>query len=415
MTSEHEETRQTEGEARTVPIVEEDFATLLGKFKIKDDLAANIAENISHTGGANVFEEPELLTKRLVAWSGEIAPAKRKLVIEQWFAEKGIEVSPALIKKAGMSTDHAKEVEDGEKDGDVVRYVYDADKKQVRMVKQNEPGGTLDQARQLKEMAEEFDAGGKEPPFIPDEAGNLQLNPNARLTGMDLMAYDMIRKAQERGEPIDPLEAMAQAKEKLKGYQEILGGGSGNTPSWMADPAAFIKVVQDIAGPREGGGKASWMTDPAEFIKVVREISGEGKGDDKATAAIAELRQTIADMREDAQKQEIARLNDKIDAQQQAQLKLIQEIAQKIEEKGRTGSGRTEMDILHAVATEGFAIIRTEAAGMRGVIKELVAGSGLPPSKTAEESEARKDSFRKSLQGDREIEDLGQRLFFNQS
>ncbi|MBU0846606.1 hypothetical protein KKH23_05400, partial [Patescibacteria group bacterium] len=140
MTSEHEETRQTEGEARTVPIVEEDFATLLGKFKIKDDLAANIAENISHTGGANVFEEPELLTKRLVAWSGEIAPAKRKLVIEQWFAEKGIEVSPALIKKAGMSTDHAKEAEDGEKDGDEVKYVYDAEKKQVRMVKQNEPG-----------------------------------------------------------------------------------------------------------------------------------------------------------------------------------------------------------------------------------------------------------------------------------
>ena len=60
--------------AREVPIVEEDFTTLLQKFKIKGDLAANIAENVSLTGGPKVFEEPELLLKRLTTWSSDILP-----------------------------------------------------------------------------------------------------------------------------------------------------------------------------------------------------------------------------------------------------------------------------------------------------------------------------------------------------
>jgi hypothetical protein len=54
-----------EEHAREVPIVEDDFAALLKKFKIKADLSANIAENISHTGGPSVFEDAEILIKRL--------------------------------------------------------------------------------------------------------------------------------------------------------------------------------------------------------------------------------------------------------------------------------------------------------------------------------------------------------------
>ncbi|GAH84459.1 unnamed protein product, partial [marine sediment metagenome] len=71
-------------ETREVPIVEEDFATLLRKYRIKGDLATNIAEHISHTGGPSVFEKPELLLKGLVAWSSDIAPSKRKLIIGRW-------------------------------------------------------------------------------------------------------------------------------------------------------------------------------------------------------------------------------------------------------------------------------------------------------------------------------------------
>ena len=72
--SKHPEFMKAEGTAREVPIVEEDFATLLQKFRIKGGLAANIAENVSHTGDPKVFEEPELLLKRLTTWSSDILP-----------------------------------------------------------------------------------------------------------------------------------------------------------------------------------------------------------------------------------------------------------------------------------------------------------------------------------------------------
>jgi hypothetical protein len=71
----HPGVAREKGTAREVPIVEEDFATLLNKFKIRDDLAANIAENISHTGGPRVFEDSEILLKRLTMWSSDIPPA----------------------------------------------------------------------------------------------------------------------------------------------------------------------------------------------------------------------------------------------------------------------------------------------------------------------------------------------------
>lgn len=415
MTTKSETSETTDEGAREVPIVEEDFAGLLKKFKIKPDLAANIAENVSHTGGPNVFEDPLALTKRLTSWSAEIAPAKRKLILEQWFAEKGVEVPLELIEKAGMTTEQIKKSEaEKEKEGQV-KYVYDTESRQVRMAKQNEPGGTLEQAKQLKQLAEESEAAGRESPFIPDAAGNLTLNPKARITGIELMAYEMIKKSQERGEPLDPLEAMAQAAEKMKLYREALGGGAGTLPSWLSDPAAFITLIQNITGGREGSDKPSWMTDPVEFIKVIREVSGEGKGDDKVTAEIAVLRKTLDDMREESHKQEIAHLNEQMKVQQEVHQKQMQEIATKIDEMGRPVTGRTEMDILHELATEGIGVIKTEAAGMRGMIKELASGAGLPATKTREEREERKGKYRKALQTDHEIEEIGQRLFFSQS
>ena len=54
-----------------MPIVEENFAALLTKFKVRPDPAANIAENISRPGRLRVFEDPEILLKRLTMWSSE--------------------------------------------------------------------------------------------------------------------------------------------------------------------------------------------------------------------------------------------------------------------------------------------------------------------------------------------------------
>ncbi len=126
-----------EEEEREVPIIEEDFATLLKQFRIKAGLAAYIAKNVSHTGGSKVFEKPELLFKRLTAWSSDIPPGMRKNIIEQWFAEKGIDISPEVQQKAGMTTEQINRAE-AETTG---RYIFDEKAHTIRMAKEGERGG----------------------------------------------------------------------------------------------------------------------------------------------------------------------------------------------------------------------------------------------------------------------------------
>ncbi|GAI64972.1 unnamed protein product, partial [marine sediment metagenome] len=64
---------------------------------------------------------------------------------------------------------------------------------------------------------------GEESPFIQDKDGNWTLNPKARVTGVELFAMESMRKAQERGEPVDPIEALSQAADKIKIFQDTLG------------------------------------------------------------------------------------------------------------------------------------------------------------------------------------------------
>jgi len=188
--------------AREVPIVEEDFATLLKKFRIKGGLAANIAQNVSHTGGPKVFEEPELLFKHLTTWSSDILPGKRKNIIEQWFAEKGIDISPEVQLKVGMTTDQTPKGEVVTKEGAEDRYVFDDEKRVVRMVKKDEGGGTLSEAKELLKMADDREKEGVESPFVQDEEGRWILNTKARVTGLDYMAVQFMQQSQADEQPV---------------------------------------------------------------------------------------------------------------------------------------------------------------------------------------------------------------------
>jgi len=213
--------------AREVPIVEEDFTTLLQKFKIRGDLAANIAENVSLTGGPKVFEEPELLLKRLTTWNSDIPPGMRKNIIVLWFAEKGIDISPEVQLKVGMTTDQVQKNGIVTKEGAEVRYVFDEEKRVVRMAKKDERGGTLSEAKELLKMADERAKEGTESPFIQNEDSRWVLNPKAKVTGVELMASQFMQQAQAKGEPADPIEAMSRAAETWKTLREGLGGGAG--------------------------------------------------------------------------------------------------------------------------------------------------------------------------------------------
>lgn len=366
---------------REVPIVEEDFAKLLQKFKIKPELAANIAENISHTGGGTVFEEPPLLTKRLSAWSGEIAPAKRKLIIEQWFAEKGIEVSPEIIKTAGLSTEEIKKAEKEKEEGGKVLYRYDQESNTVVMSKPGEGGGTLAQAQKLKVLADESTAGGKESPFIMDNQGQLIPNPKAKLGGIEILALEVIKKSQAAGETVDPIQAIVDSAQKMQVFREALG-----VP---------------------GAGGAGSVTDTIELVTKLKALSGEEGGSKELKEEISSMRQTISDMKDEAHKEQIAAQSRQIESLGHK----VTELTEAINDPSRRPGAKTEMDIIGEIVHSGMEEIR----GVRTDIKGFVSGQGLPQLKTPADREKRKERYRQQISTDREVEELGTRLFVTQS
>jgi len=364
---------------KLVPIVEEDFAELLKKFRTKDDIALNIAENISHTGGANVFEEPENLARRLTAWSSEIAPAKRKLIIEQWFAEKGIPVTNDILQRAGMSaTELDDKATDQAEDEAPVKYVYDTDNHQIRMAKKGEPGGTLAQAERLKELANPTKADVQEPAFIVGEEGTLQPNPNAKLGAVELLAYGAIKKAEEKGETPDPLEEMARATENMQRYKEIFGSG---TPASSELPA--------------------WLGNPAEFFKMIKGLSGEPD-------SVAELRATVDALKEQLHNEEVA-----------AQKNLITSLSQQVKDLGdkidnvqnSPSNSKSELDVLSEITREGLNLLKSELPSVRSDIRSAIGSIDLPPKKTPAVRAERVDRYKKSIATDEELVDVGKRLF----
>ncbi|GAJ05282.1 unnamed protein product, partial [marine sediment metagenome] len=248
-----------------------------------------------------------------------------------------------------------------------------------------ERGGTLAQAKELKKMAEEDEKAGAESPFMQDAEGNWVLNPKARVTGVELMAVQFMQKSQEKGEPFDPITAMTKASEQMKILREGLGGGGSTMPAWMTDPAAFIETVRSVTG---------------------------GKGEDSTLKeALAEMRSSIEAMKEERWKEQFAG--------QQKQIQEVTVVLNKtldtITEMQRGRVGRTEMDIIHEIAEKGIDLAKTELPGLRRDIKDAVSSVRLPPGKTPEQREERKEKFKQAIGTDREIEELGRRLFFTES
>ena len=283
---------------------------------------------------------------------------------------------------AGMTADQMGEAERKIKEAEV-RYVYDTTEKQVRMVKAGEPGGTLSQARELKRLAEE-EEGGKESPFMQDGEGNWMLNPRARVSGVELMAFQSLRQSQERGESFDPVAAMTRASEQMKILREGFGGGGG------------------------GNTLPAWMTDPVAFTNAIKNVMGSSGGDSALKEALDTMQQTVQQMKEE-----------KWQTQFEAQQKQIQDITgvlnrtlDAISDMKKDRAGKNEMDVISEIASEGLGLLKTEMPGLRKDLKEAVGSVALPSSKSNEQREARKTKFKQAIDADRKIEEIGRRVFF---
>jgi hypothetical protein len=152
------------------------------------------------------------------------------------------------------------------------------------------------------------------------------------------------------------------------------------------------------------------MTDPAKFIQTVERISGGGKSDETLKTELGELKKSLDDMKEqryreqiESQQRQIGALTDKVG-----------ELADLVADLKRPVTGRTEMDLLHEVASEGLGVIKTELPGFRRDIKEAIVGGALPLPKSPEQRKERTEKLRQAVQIDKEIEEIGRRLFFGE-
>ena len=278
-----------EEKTREVPIVEEDFATLLGKFRIKPEVATNISNNISHIGGQTVFENPELLTKKLASWSTEVSPAKRKLIIEQWFAERGIEVPGEVIEKAGKGPDQLKKEAKGKEEAENIYYV-EPDTAIVRLAAGNERATTLTDAKELQKLIkkdleegrkrqeearkrQEEEGGGKETAFVLGEKGAWTLNPKARIGFGEFAVFQMYQDSLKKGEPIDPVEELARREEASVRLKEAMGvKGGEDTEMGILDKLEKLGMLKKT----EGGGTLEMLQVLGE-LGVIKKTGEEGR------------------------------------------------------------------------------------------------------------------------------------------
>ncbi|GAI80096.1 unnamed protein product, partial [marine sediment metagenome] len=120
---------------------------------------------------------------------------------------------------------------------------------------------------------------------------------------------------------------------------------------------------------------------------------------------LKELRQDIASVRNELQDERTRALTGQIATMAEKVTALNDRL-----DHGLTG--RTEMDILHEVATQGFG----ELHGLRGDVKGWLAQSQvLPPRKSSEERTERTAELRQAVTTDQEIDEIGRRLFFRES
>ncbi len=162
------------------------FLDLVKKYPVKNP--ETIVDYVT-SQGETVLEDPEKLAVSLSEC--EITPVRRRQILKHWFADKGVEVPPELLQKVALPPERRKELEEREKAEEEskrakysvdeetgaikvattgekaltwpeaeklsksikkeiaergkrkeVRYVYDADAKEVRIAREGEIGGT---------------------------------------------------------------------------------------------------------------------------------------------------------------------------------------------------------------------------------------------------------------------------------
>jgi len=394
--------QKTPSEEKEVPDAARDFEALLDEYGVTK--AAIIVKNIAATGSPTVFDDPKEMAKKLAKWPRDMAPMYRASILEHWFKSRGIILPEELLEEVGMEEDEKKakdrKVKAEKQRADGAVWTVDVDESgmpKIRMIKdETEPGVTLTEA---KVAAKEIGKEREEPIVIYNEAlGKHAPNFKSAFVQQNLSAAwataRQMDKSMDEGEPVDPMDF------------------------WL-DQQAKVAQMKDLMGFTPETKEKGTFTELIEAIKALQGIvptpqTGDSGVAESLKAELADLKKTIGDMREETRNKEITSLQEQILAQAEAQKKQVEDILSKMDTLGKAG-GRTEMDILHEIAEKGIDLAKSELPGLRRDIKEAVGSVALPIGKSTEQREERKKKFRQAIDTDKDIEELGRRVFFPES
>ena len=370
------------GEENKVEVPQEElaFTQLLQKFGIgtKTLKTETIAENISRTGGERVFEYPERLAARLATWHEYISPVKRKQILEQWFSEKGVEVPEEALKTAGLKTSEIKEKEKeeetkkAEEEKRKAKFFVEPDTGAIRAAKGEETALTMSEAETLsdriktgkreskaEEKAEaEAGEGGKESPFTLDSEGHWQLNPNAKISGMELLAFEAVKKSQEKGETADPFEILAAQAKSIEAMRSVFGGGGKEGGGFLDSVDDLIKLKSLLGSDDDTKTLLSGI-----YKKLTEEGGGKGESED-----VKALRDDVKGLREELQQKEKERLEGQITNLNTALTELRADLT-----RARTEARATDE---YGIMSEAIKVVDRRLGAMEGTVRGVF---GRPP------------------------------------
>ncbi|MFA5186438.1 MAG: hypothetical protein WC551_08185 [Patescibacteria group bacterium] len=369
------------------PDVVREFSGILTRYKGQkcSEQCSTIAQHISDTGSANVFEDPEALAEALAEWSEYMGPSLRKKILKIWFATKQIQVPADVLEMSGadekgMAARKKKELA-AKRPTEAAVWVVDSDERgmpTIRMQKnEEEPATTLEQAREaMKTLAREKMAG-EDVVVWDDKAArhvpNFKNEYARRNLSLAWAAARQMDKAMSEDEPIDPIDAWVEQYTNFERLREAMGvkAPQPQTGGTLAEMVSAIKELREMSG--ENKQLPDWLQDPFVFQETMKRLAGGGD------AQVTELKGELDRLREELTKEKEARLMATIHAQGQEISSLREEIgnlAAQIE-KGRHVVGKTSIDLLADAINKlpDRSDIRQFALEVAGKAPHLVARS----------------------------------------
>jgi len=386
------------------------FLELIKKYPVKNP--ETVVDYVS-SQGETVLEEPTELAQALSEC--EITPVRRRQILKHWFANQGVDVPEPILKQATMSTENKAIVAERETKREE-KYSVDTETGAIKVASTTDKTAlTWDEAEKLsakikkdieerekreakaeaKEKAEaKAGEGDKEPPFILNGEGNWILNPKAKMTGMDLLAYDALTRSQAKGETRTPLEILKDQAKDIETLRSVFGaGGGGRGP---IDSVEDLIKLKSLLGADEDT--------KALLSGIYKRLSegGEGKGESEDVKA---LRDELKDLNKKLEEKEREKLTDQITGLQNEMSSIRGELT-----KARTeASAKNEYGIM----SEGLKVVDRRLGAMENVFQGIF-GKRAPLLGAGEKRELT-EAISKEAKAEAELEELADKVFYQPS